>query len=48
MIASSIPILTVDILGAIAMVIVALLCLYKAKVLRGLDPDNAVFYTCYG
>ncbi len=43
MIASSIPILTVDILGAIAMVIVALLCLYKAKVLRGLDPDNAVF-----
>ncbi|MCP4670828.1 MAG: PAS domain S-box protein [Desulfobacula sp.] len=43
MIASSIPILTIDILGSIAMVIVALLCLYKAKILRGLDPDNAVF-----
>ncbi|MEN8210171.1 MAG: ATP-binding protein [Thermodesulfobacteriota bacterium] len=43
MIASSIPILTIDILGSVAMVIIALLCLYKAKILRGLDPDNAVF-----
>jgi PAS domain S-box-containing protein len=43
MIASSIPILTIDILGSIAMVIIALLCLYKAKILRRLDPDNAVF-----
>jgi len=43
MIASSIPILAIDILGSIAMVIIALLCLYKAKILRGIDPDNAVF-----
>ncbi len=43
MIASSIPILAIDILGSVAMVIIALLCLYKAKILRGLDPDNAVF-----
>ena len=43
MIASSIPILTIDVLGSIAMVIIAMLCLYKAKILRGLDPDNAVF-----
>ncbi len=43
MIASSIPILAIDILGSIAMMIIALMCLYKAKLLRGLDPDNAVF-----
>ncbi len=43
MIASSIPILAIDILGSIVMVIVALMCLNKARILRGLDPDNAVF-----
>ncbi len=43
MIASSIPILAIDILGSIAMVIIALLCFHKAKILRRLDPDNAVF-----
>ena len=43
MTASFIPILAVDVLGSMAMVIIALLSLYKAKILRGLDPDNAVF-----
>lgn len=43
MIQSFIPILAVDMLGSIAMVIISLLCLYKAKVLRNHDPDNAVF-----
>lgn len=41
--ASIIPILLVDIIGSILMVVIALLCLYKAKVLRRLDPDNGVF-----
>ncbi|WP_457551406.1 PAS domain-containing sensor histidine kinase [Desulfobacula sp.] len=40
---SSIPILAVDVLGSVIMVILSLLSLYQAKVLRGLDPDNAVF-----
>ena len=43
MTASFIPILVIDVLGSLAMVIIALLSLYKAKILRGLDPDNAVF-----
>ena len=43
MITSFIPILAVDILGSVAMVIIALLALYKARILRELDPDNAVF-----
>ncbi|MCP3873646.1 MAG: PAS domain S-box protein [Desulfobacteraceae bacterium] len=43
MIASFIPILTVDVIGSVAMIIIALLSLYKAKLLRELDPDNAVF-----
>ena len=43
MTASFIPILAVDVLGSMAMVIIALLSLYKAKILRGLDPDNAVY-----
>ena len=43
MIASFIPILAVDVLGSVAMVIIALLSLYKARILRELDPDNAVF-----
>jgi two-component system, NtrC family, sensor kinase len=40
---SSIPILAIDILGSVAMVFIALLSLYKARILRGMDPDNAVF-----
>lgn len=43
MIVSFIPILAVDVLGSVAMVVIALLSLYKARVLRGMDPDNAVF-----
>jgi PAS domain S-box-containing protein len=43
MIVSFIPILVVDVLGSVAMVVIALLCLFKAKKLRGMDPDNAVF-----
>ena len=43
MIVSFLPILAVDVLGSVAMVIIALLCLYKAKLLRELIPDNAVF-----
>ena len=43
MITSFIPILAVDIFGSVAMVIIALLALYKARILRELDPDNAVF-----
>jgi PAS domain S-box-containing protein len=43
MITSLIPILAVDVLGSIAMVVIALLALYKARILRELDPDNAVF-----
>jgi PAS domain S-box-containing protein len=43
MIASFIPILAVDVLGSVAMVVIALLCLYKARILREIDPDNAVF-----
>jgi PAS domain S-box-containing protein len=40
---SSIPILTIDVLGSVAMVLIALLSLHKARLLRGMDPDNAVF-----
>ena len=43
MITSFIPILAVDVLGSVAMVIIALLSLYKARILREIDPDNAVF-----
>lgn len=43
MIISFIPILVVDVLGSVAMVVIALLCLYKARILRSMDPDNAVF-----
>ncbi|WP_027363029.1 two-component system sensor histidine kinase NtrB [Desulfospira joergensenii] len=37
------PILAVDILGSVAMVVISLLCLYKARILRSTDPDNALF-----
>jgi PAS domain S-box-containing protein len=40
---SFLPILLTDVLGSFAMMILALLCLYKAKILRELDTDNAVF-----
>ncbi|CCK78559.1 two-component system sensor histidine kinase NtrB [Desulfobacula toluolica] len=43
MIISFVPILAVDVIGSVAMVVVALLCLYKAKRLREMDSDNAVF-----
>ncbi len=43
MIASFIPILAVDVLGSVLMVVIALLCLYKARILRAIDHDNAVF-----
>lgn len=40
---SFIPILSVDVVGSVLMVIIAVLTLYKAKLLRATDPDNAVF-----
>ncbi|MCD4675537.1 MAG: PAS domain S-box protein [Desulfobacula sp.] len=43
MITSFIPILAVDVLGSVAMVVISLLSLYKARILREIDPDNAVF-----
>ena len=43
MIVSFIPILAVDVIGSVAMVVIALLSLYKARMLREMDTDNAVF-----
>ncbi len=43
MIFSSLPILIVDMLGSVAMVIIAVLALNKARQLRELDHDNAIF-----
>ncbi len=43
MIVSFIPILTVDVLGSVAMIVLSLLCLNKARILRELDTENAVF-----
>lgn len=43
MIASSIPILIIDVFGSVAMVIIALMALYKAKTLRDMDRDNSVY-----
>jgi len=43
MITSFLPILGVDIAGSVAMIVLALLTLYKARILRATDPDNAVF-----
>ena len=40
---SFIPILFVDVFGSVAMVILSLLALYKARILRSMDPDNEVF-----
>ncbi|MBU2480609.1 MAG: PAS domain S-box protein, partial [Proteobacteria bacterium] len=44
MITSYFPILVVDVAGSILMVIIAMLALYKARILQGLDPDNIVFH----
>ena len=43
MIFSSLPILIVDMIGSVAMVIIAVLSLNKARQLRELDTDNAIF-----
>jgi len=43
MITSFIPILAVDVLGSVAMAVISVMSLYKAKILREIDPDNAVF-----
>ncbi|MCG8686205.1 MAG: ATP-binding protein [Desulfobacterales bacterium] len=43
MIFSSLPILIVDMAGSVAMVIIAMLALNKARQLRELDHDNAIF-----
>ena len=43
MIFSSLPILIVDMAGSVAMVIIAVLALGKARQLRELDHDNAIF-----
>jgi len=40
---TSIPLMAVDVLGSVAMVVIALMALYKARQLRELDNDNAVF-----
>jgi PAS domain S-box-containing protein len=43
MIVSFFPILAMDVLGSVALVVIAFLALYKAKILRGMDQDNVVF-----
>ncbi len=43
MITSFVPILSVDVLGSVAMVILSILALYKAWILRSTQPDNEVF-----
>ena len=43
MIVSFIPILSVDVIGSVSMVVISLLTLYKARILRETDRDNAVF-----
>ncbi|MCP4021280.1 MAG: PAS domain-containing sensor histidine kinase, partial [Desulfobacteraceae bacterium] len=40
---SYLPILAVDVLGSVAMGVIAIFALFKAKSLREMDPDNAVF-----
>jgi PAS domain S-box-containing protein len=40
---SFLPILAVDVTGSVAMVVIAVFCLYKAKLLREMDRDNVVF-----
>ncbi len=43
MIAPYLPIVVIDVLGSMAMVVLSLLCCYKARILREIDPDNALF-----
>ncbi len=43
MIAPYLPIVVIDVLGSMAMVVLSLLCCYKARILRETDPDNALF-----
>ncbi|MCA1794461.1 MAG: ATP-binding protein [Desulfotignum sp.] len=40
---ANLPILLVDVLGSVAMVVLGILSLFKARSLRDLDPDNVVF-----
>ena len=40
---SFLPILAVDVTGSVAMVVIAVFCFYKAKLLREMDRDNVVF-----
>lgn len=37
------PILAVDVLGSVAMIVISLLCLNKARIMREKDTENAVF-----
>lgn len=43
MIAPYLPMVVIDITGSFAMVVLSLLCCYKARILRETDQDNALF-----
>lgn len=43
MIAPYLPMVAIDITGSFAMVVLSLLCCYKARILRETDQDNALF-----
>ncbi|WP_320041800.1 ATP-binding protein [uncultured Desulfobacter sp.] len=43
MIAPYLPMVVIDIIGSFAMVVLSLLCCYKARILRETDQDNALF-----
>ncbi len=43
MIAPYLPIVVIDVLGSMSMVVLSVLCCYKARILRETDPDNALF-----
>ncbi|NDY71275.1 PAS domain-containing sensor histidine kinase [Desulfobacter hydrogenophilus] len=43
MITPYLPMVVIDIIGSFAMVVLSLLCCYKAKILRETDQDNALF-----
>jgi len=43
MIVPYLPMVVIDITGAFAMVVLSLLCCYKARILRETDQDNALF-----
>ncbi len=43
MLAPYLPMVVIDIIGSFAMVVLSLLCCYKAKILRETDQDNALF-----